>query len=96
MARWPAVMARLLGFLGGELWRKTIGKGVQVRAVTRDPRKAKANQLPNVHFVQGDFEDADSMRRACSDVDRAFLLPNSTERADSNRSRARIPKPSKS
>jgi len=23
MARWPAVMARLLGFLGGELWRKT-------------------------------------------------------------------------
>ena len=69
-----SVMARLLGSLGFELWRKTIGKGVQVRAVTRDPRKAKANQLPNVHFVQGDFEDADSMRRACSDVDRAFLL----------------------
>ena len=53
-----------------------------MRAVTRDPRKAERNQLPSVHFVQGDFDDADSMRRACSGVERAFLLTNSTERAE--------------
>jgi uncharacterized protein YbjT (DUF2867 family) len=35
-----------------------------------------------VQFVQGDFEDVDSMRRACSGVDRAFLLTNSTERTE--------------
>jgi uncharacterized protein YbjT (DUF2867 family) len=29
---------------------------------------------------QGDCEDGESMRRACSDVDRAFLLTNSTAR----------------
>ena len=68
--------------MGSEVVKRLSAQGVQVRAVTRDPRKAEANQLPNVHFVQGDFEDADSMRRACSDVDRAFLLTNSTERAE--------------
>lgn len=70
------------GTVGSEVVKRLSAQGVQVRAVTRDPRKAEANQLPNVHFVQGDFEDADSMRRACSDVDRAFLLTNSTERAE--------------
>jgi uncharacterized protein YbjT (DUF2867 family) len=35
-----------------------------------------------VQFVQGDFQDVDSMRRACADVDRAFLLTNSTERTE--------------
>jgi uncharacterized protein YbjT (DUF2867 family) len=44
--------------------------------------KADANRLPHVQFVQGDFEDVDSMRRACSGVDRAFLLTNSTERTE--------------
>jgi uncharacterized protein YbjT (DUF2867 family) len=70
------------GTVGSEVVKRLSAQGVQVRAVTRDPRKAEANQLPNVHFVQGDFEDADSMRRACSDVDRAFLLTNSTERTE--------------
>ena len=70
------------GTVGGEVVKRLSAEGVQVRAVTRDPRKAEANQLPNVHFAQGDFEDADSMRRACSDVDRAFLLTNSTERTE--------------
>ncbi len=34
-------------------------------------------------MVQGDFEDADSIRRACSGVDRAFLASHSTERTES-------------
>jgi len=35
-----------------------------------------------VHVVHGDFEDVDAMRRACSDVDRAFLVTNSTARTE--------------
>jgi uncharacterized protein YbjT (DUF2867 family) len=48
----------------------------------RDARKAEAHLLPHVRFVQGDFEDPESMRRTCAGVDRAFLLTNSTERAE--------------
>jgi uncharacterized protein YbjT (DUF2867 family) len=70
------------GTVGSEVVKRLSAQGIQVRAVTRDPRKVDAHRLPHVHFVQGDFEDVDSMRRACSDVDRAFLLTNSTERTE--------------
>jgi uncharacterized protein YbjT (DUF2867 family) len=70
------------GTVGREVVRRLSAQGVQVRAVTRDPRKAGAAPLPHVQFVQGDFEDPESMRRACSGVERAFLLSNSTERAE--------------
>jgi uncharacterized protein YbjT (DUF2867 family) len=70
------------GTVGSEVVKTLSARGVELRAVTRDPRKAERNQLPSVHFVQGDFDDADSMRRACSGVERAFLLTNSTERAE--------------
>ena len=70
------------GAVGSEVVKRLSAQGVQVRAVTRDPRKADANRLPHVQFVRGDFEDLDSMRRACSGVDRAFLLTNSTERTE--------------
>ncbi|HXZ44721.1 MAG TPA: NAD(P)H-binding protein, partial [archaeon] len=55
---------------------------MQVRAVTRDLSKVEARRLPNVQFVKGDFDDLDSMRRVCSGMERAFLLTNSTERAE--------------
>ena len=70
------------GAVGSEVVKGLSAQGVQVRAVTRDRRKAEANQLPNVHFVQGDFDDVDSMHRACSGVERVFLLTNSTQRAE--------------
>lgn len=70
------------GTVGSEVVKRLSAQGVQLRAVTRDPRKAEVNQFPNVHFVQGDFDDADSMRRACSGVDRTLLLTNSTERTE--------------
>jgi len=57
-------------------------QGMQVRAVTRDLSKVEARRLPNVQFVKGDFDDLDSMRRVCSGMERAFLLTNSTERAE--------------
>jgi uncharacterized protein YbjT (DUF2867 family) len=70
------------GTVGSEVIKRLSALGTQVRAVTRDPRKADANRLPHVQFVQGDFEDLDSMYRACSGVERAFLLTNSTERTE--------------
>ena len=70
------------GTVGREVIKRLCAHGVQIRAVTRDLQKAMANRLPNVQFVQGDFEDVDSMRRACSGVNRAFLLTNSTERTE--------------
>jgi uncharacterized protein YbjT (DUF2867 family) len=70
------------GTVGSEVVKRLSAHGVQVRAVTRDPRKAGAHRLPHVQFVPGDFEDVDSMRRACAGVDQAFLLTNSTERAE--------------
>jgi uncharacterized protein YbjT (DUF2867 family) len=68
--------------VGSEVLTRLAAQGVRVRAVTRDLRKAAANPLPHVEFVQGDFEDPESMRKACSGVSRAFLLSNSTDRAE--------------
>ena len=68
------------GTVGSEVVKRLSAHGVQVRAVTRDPRKVEAQQLPHVHVVQGDFEDVESMRRACAGVARAFLVTNSTAR----------------
>jgi uncharacterized protein YbjT (DUF2867 family) len=70
------------GTVGKEVVKRLSAKAVPVRAVTRDPRKAAAESLPHVQFVEGDFDDPESMRRACAGVDRAFLLTNSTERAE--------------
>jgi uncharacterized protein YbjT (DUF2867 family) len=38
--------------------------------------------LPGVEFVRADFDDPASVRRALDGVDRAFLVTNSTERAE--------------
>jgi uncharacterized protein YbjT (DUF2867 family) len=70
------------GTVGSEVVKRLSAQGLKVRAVTRDLRKANAHRLPHVQFVQGDFDDVDTMRRACSGVERAFLLTNSTERAE--------------
>jgi uncharacterized protein YbjT (DUF2867 family) len=69
------------GTVGSEVVKRLSTEGVSVRAATRDPGKAGMIRLPQVEVAKGDFEDADSIRRACAGVDRAFLLTNSTERA---------------
>lgn len=70
------------GTVGGEVVKSLSAQGVEVRAVTRDLRKAEANQLPHVQFVRGDLDDPESIRAACEGMERAFLLTNSTERAE--------------
>ena len=70
------------GTVGSEVVKGLSAQGVGVRAITRDLRKAEANQLPHVQFVQGDLDDPESIRAACEGMGRAFLLTNSTERAE--------------
>ena len=70
------------GTVGRAVVKRLSAEGVPVRAVTRDLRRAPTDPLPHVQFVQGDFDDLESMRRTCVGVDRAFLLTNSTERAE--------------
>jgi uncharacterized protein YbjT (DUF2867 family) len=70
------------GTVGSEVVKRLSAKGVRMRALTRDPGKADIVRLPQVEVVRGDFGDADSIRLACASVHRAFLLTNSTERAE--------------
>jgi uncharacterized protein YbjT (DUF2867 family) len=74
------LMTGATGTVGSEVVKRLSAQGIPVRAVTRDPLKAGAHRLPHVQCIQGDFEDVDSIRRACFGVDRAFLVTNSTER----------------
>jgi len=70
------------GTVGNEVIHRLAAQSVPVRAVTRDLRKVQDNKSPQIEFVQGDFDDHESMRRACVGVDRAFLLTNSIDRAE--------------
>ena len=47
-----------------------------------DKSRLKGDAVWDVRFVQGDFNDPESMQRACAGVERAFLLTNSTKRAE--------------
>ena len=76
------LMTGATGTVGSEVVRRLSAGGIAVRAVTRDPGKAGMIRLPQVEVVKGDFEDAESIRRACAGVDRAFLMTNSTERTE--------------
>ena len=51
-------------------------------AVTRDPRKAAAESLPHVQFVGAILTTPSRCGGRGAGVDRAFLLTNSTERAE--------------
>jgi uncharacterized protein YbjT (DUF2867 family) len=70
------------GTVGSEVIKRLSAQSIQVRGVARHPPKTTDNPLPDVEFVQADFDDPESMRRVCSGVERAFLLTNSTERAE--------------
>lgn len=71
------------GSNGSELVKLLSSQGAPLRALVRDPGKARdLAALPGVEPVAGDFDDRASLRRALDGVDRAFLLTPSTERAE--------------
>ena len=71
------------GSNGTELIKLLVSRGIPVRAMARSERGAAAlARLPGVEIMAGDFDDAASVERALQGVQKAFLLTNSTERAE--------------
>ena len=77
------LIAGATGANGTELVKLLSSRGVPVRAMVRSPEGAKViAALKGVELVVGDFDDPPSVERALQGVEKAFLLTNSTERAE--------------
>src|SRR5690349_10701979 len=61
------------GTIGREVIAQLVGAGERVRAMTRDPAKARALS-GELDVARGDFEDGASLRAALEGIDRVFLL----------------------
>jgi uncharacterized protein YbjT (DUF2867 family) len=70
------------GTNGGEVLKRLVQQGVPVRAMVRNPAKADALRQPNVEIVEGDFDRPETLASALAGVERAFLVTNSTDRAE--------------
>ncbi|MCU0542042.1 MAG: NAD(P)H-binding protein, partial [Oscillatoriaceae cyanobacterium Prado104] len=70
------------GSNGTEIVKRLSAQNVQVRAMVRNHDRAKEIALPNVEVVEGNFDRPETLLEALAEVDRAFLLTNSTEHAE--------------
>lgn len=71
------------GSNGTELTKLLASRGVPVRAMVRSAGKAAAiAQLAGVELAVGDFDDPASVERALQGVEKAFLVTDSSERAE--------------
>src|SRR5215217_5151230 len=68
---------------GTEIVKRLATNHVQIRAMVRNPERASAIALPHVEVVEGDFDRPATLLSALAGVERAFLLTNSSERAQS-------------
>lgn len=72
------------GSNGTELVKLLASRGIPVRAMVRSKNGAtKIAGLPGVELTIGDFDHPATLDQALQGVERAFLLTNSTERAES-------------
>jgi uncharacterized protein YbjT (DUF2867 family) len=67
---------------GIELIKRLSSLGVAVRGMVRKRHDRRNGTLPGVEFVTADFDDPASIRRALEGIERAFLVTNSSERAE--------------
>jgi len=72
------------GKIGGETAKQLLEKGARLRALVRDEAKAADLKAAGVEIVVGDIADADTVRRALSGVDKAFLLLPNGEQQEAN------------
>ncbi len=71
------------GTIGLELTRLLQQKGFCFRVMVRSIAKAEIwKSLPHVEIVIGDFNDPLSLEKALDGIEKAFLLTNSSERAE--------------
>src|SRR5512141_1590664 len=62
------------GFTGGHLARWLTARGHRVRALVRDPERARRSDLTDVEFVPGDLRDERSVTDALAGVEVAFNI----------------------
>ncbi len=69
------------GQQGGAVARELLGKGYKVKALVRNPESPKARKLAamGAELVQGDFDDAASLRNAMNNVWGVFAIQNTWE-----------------
>ncbi|QHV98915.1 SDR family oxidoreductase [Spirosoma endbachense] len=81
----PAILITgATGTIGTELTRILSEKGVSFRVMVRSARDAqKFDTLAGAEVVTGDFNDTATIAQALAGIDRAFLLTNSSEQAES-------------
>ena len=70
------------GTNGTEILKRLATDDVQVRAMVRNRERASTIALPHVEVVEGDFDRPETLLAALAGVERAFLLTNSSERAE--------------
>ncbi|WP_421830391.1 SDR family oxidoreductase [Larkinella sp.] len=71
------------GTIGSELATQLSAKGIPFRALVRSLENAKTlAQLDGAELVVGDLNDPESLACALDGVERAFLLTNSSEQAE--------------
>ena len=71
------------GNVGIELARILTARGVPFRAMVRSEEAARTTDaLVGAEIVVGDFDDTATIARALAGMERAFLLTNSSERAE--------------
>jgi uncharacterized protein YbjT (DUF2867 family) len=66
---------------GAEILKRLSGRKEPIRAMVRK-QNAPASRSHELEFVQADFDDVASLRKALSGVQRAFLVTNSSERVE--------------
>ena len=96
-----ALVAGATGFIGGELVRRLLADGANVRALVRDRERARARLAddPRLELFVGDVLDAASLDGAGDGIDVAYYLVHSMGRGEGGdfeereaRSRGRSPR----
>ena len=75
------------GTIGTELIKYLSEKGIYFRAMVRSIEKAKdLATIPGIELIEGDFDNSASIEHALKGIDKAFLLTNSSEKAEQQQS----------
>ncbi|MCL4792275.1 MAG: SDR family oxidoreductase [Gammaproteobacteria bacterium] len=80
------LLTGVTGKIGGETARQLIARGAKLRALVRDVAKAADLKAAGVERVVGDIADVDTVRRALTGIEKAFLLlPNGEQQEASEK-----------
>lgn len=80
----PAILITgATGNIGTELTKQLNENGIPFRALVRNAERAHTfSSRKNAEIIEGDFSDVQSIERALKGIDKAFLLTNSSEEAE--------------